>query len=315
MKGISIIICCYNSGWIIQRTLEALKSQILDTPIPYEVVLVDNNCQDNTVEVAEKTMKNSAIEFRIVKEANPGLANARRKGINEIKYDYVIYCDDDNLLCPDYVTKVVRILDSKPKVAAVGGKGIAEFQTEPPSIIKKNLECYAIGSQLNHKNWLFGAGLALRTALVREVYDNQKCYLMGRKGKKLLSGDDSELVMSMVLRGYEIYPTDEITFIHVLKVERLTKEYFMKFKKGLLLPSPVIGVFNAVIYNRPFSTILDDYCNSIKGILGSFIHNQRNGAVESCKAYMRIIYRYHYWGIFRLWRIYFEWKQIKRSFS
>ena len=82
-RGVSVIICCYNSAWIIQRTLESLKTQRFRFSIPYEIVLVDNKCTDNTVAIAEDTMENGEIDFKIVRENKPGLANARRKGIKE----------------------------------------------------------------------------------------------------------------------------------------------------------------------------------------------------------------------------------------
>lgn len=314
-RGISIIICCYNSAWIIQRTLDALKAQRFSHPIPYEIVLVDNCCTDDTVAVARDTMNENDINFRIVRENNPGLANARRKGIKEVKYEYVLYCDDDNLLCPDYVATMVNIMDNNSNVGAVGGKGMAEFQTEPAEIVKKNIGCYAVGSQLNHKDWLFGAGLASRTELVREVYSNQKCYLIGRKGKKLLSGDDSELVMSMVLRGYQVFATDDVSYIHVLKANRLTEAYFHKLYEGLVLPLPVFEVFRSVINDRPFKNILDNYKTCIKAILGSYIHFQRADAKKTRKNYLQQLHLYNYWGIYRLWRIYEEWSLIKQNYK
>ena len=79
--GVSVVICCYNSAWIIGRTLDALKNQNVRDGLSWEIVLVDNNCIDETVSVAQKTMEGCGIPFRIVEEKNPGLANARKKGI------------------------------------------------------------------------------------------------------------------------------------------------------------------------------------------------------------------------------------------
>lgn len=312
-RGISVIICCYNSSWIIGRTLEALKKQQFFSPVPFEVLLVDNRCTDDTVRIAEDTMKDSGIEFRVVKEDKPGLANARRKGINESKYEYVVYCDDDNLLCPNYVSTMVAFLDNMPKVGAIGGKGIAEFEIEPPKVVKDNLDCYAIGSQLEHKDWLFGAGLALRSAIVREVYTNQHCYLMGRKGEELLSGDDSELVKSILLRGYSIFATDEIWFTHVLKAERLTEEYYSRLYEGLIAPFPVYNVMNAVLYGHGFVEAIDEYLHYYKRIIKySFLFwksgscRKRHDAIEKLK-------HFRYWGVFQLYKIYHQWMRIKQS--
>ena len=313
-RGVSIIICCYNSGWIIDRTLNALKHQIISKDIPWEIVLVDNCCTDNTSVIAKKKMCDSNIPFKIVREKNPGLANARRRGIAEVSYDIVIYCDDDNLLCENYVQTMYDIMRSDENIGASGGMGIAEYQTTPDKIVKDNPGSYAVGSQMNNDCWLFGAGVTLRTALVREVYSTQRCYLMGRKGGELLSGDDSELVMSMVLRGYKIAPTDDVTFIHVLKANRLTTEYYKKLLIGLERPLPVFEVYRMVINDVPFKVLWDKYYLWLRTYIGSWIHFTRSNAKETRKKYGEILSRYNYWGILKLWMIYREWKSIKRSF-
>ena len=311
-RGVSVIICCYNSAWIIQRTLESLKTQRFRFSIPYEIVLVDNKCTDNTVAIAEDTMENGEIDFKIVRENEPGLANARRKGIKEIKYEYVIFCDDDNLLCTDYISTAIDILDKMPDVGAVGGKGIAEFEIEPAEIIKDHLDCYAVGSQTEHKDWLYGAGLALRTSLVRDIYNNQQCYMMGRKGSELLSGDDSELVMSIVLRGHKIYATDDIFFTHVLKANRLTEEYFHRLYKGLILPLPAFDVMRAAIYGNRFCEAIKDYLYYYKRYIKYSIVFWKPFSKSKRELAFDKVEQFRYWGIFRLHKIYRQWIQIKQ---
>lgn len=310
-RGVSIIICCYNSAWIIQRALEALKAQHILSSIGYEIILINNRCTDNTISIARKVMSESNIDFRVIKEVRQGLVYARRKGIREAKYEYAIYCDDDNLLCPDYVSTVVELLDEMPNVGAIGGMGIAEFEAAPAEIVKKNLECYAVGSQIKHKDWLFGAGLALRTEIVREVYRNQKCYLKGRTGKKTLSGDDTELVLSIQLRGYRIYATDRIYFTHVLKANRLSEEYFYKLYEGLSLPVPVFEVMRGAVHKIPFTDAMHTYIWYYKRYLKYRIlwwNPTAKKYYEIAKQHTR---EFRYWGIVRLYKIYREWSRIR----
>ena len=314
-EGVSVIICCYNSGWIIDRTLNALKQQRFSHDISWEIILVDNCCTDDTIDIAKREMAESPIPFFIVKEDNAGLANARRKGISEAHYDIVIYCDDDNMLCENYVDTMNGIMRSDDNIGASGGMGIAEYQTTPAKLVKENPGAYAVGSQKDHDCWLFGAGVTLRTTLVREVYNTQHCYLMGRQGGELLSGDDSELVMSMVLRGYKIAPTDDVTFIHVLKANRLTADYYKKLLVGLERPFPVFEVYRMVIKGESFKLLLNKYYMLYRAYLGSYIHFTRPTAKETRKHYGEILSRYQYWGIFTLWKIYREWEGIKKKYE
>lgn len=309
--GISIIICCYNSGWIIRRTLDALKKQHKRPEVRWEVILVDNCCTDDTVAAVRTEMEGSNVNFRIVEEKKSGLAYARRKGINEVRYSYVIYCDDDNLLCPTYVQTVYDMLSSNPRLGAVGGKGIAEFQVEPAQIVKENLENYAVGSQMYHKDWLFGAGVGLRTSLVKEIYENQHCYLVGRKGNQLLSGDDSELVMSIFNRGFKVHPTDNIYYTHVLKDSRLTEDYFKRMRKGLELPLPMFDAMRCAMYNKPFNDYLVNYFYQYKHVLWSLWNCTNSDASDIRKQSISYITNTHHWGLYRLWRVYKEWRNIR----
>lgn len=312
-KGVSVIICCYNSAWIIERTLNALKNQIVRDGLSWEIILVDNNCMDNTVAVAQATMLDSPIPFSIVAEKKQGLVFARKCGVNKAQYDVLIYCDDDNLLCDSYVETMYDIMSYDTNIGAVGGKGIAEFQKAPDPVVNENLEYYAVGSQMEHKDWLFGSGLTLRTKIVNDVYENQQCYLIGRKGCELLSGDDSELVMSMVLRGYRVVPTDSVYYVHVLKANRLSKEYFERMRVGIIMPSPVYDVFRDVIHDVPFAQTIRRYCGLIKSIMWSLLYYKNPKAKSVRKNHIENLRRYNYWGLFRLWNIHKSWRNIKRK--
>ncbi len=312
-RGVSLIICCYNSGWIIEQTLNALKEQIVKESLHWEIILVDNCCTDNTVELALRTMKDCDISFVIAHESKAGLANARRRGISVAHYDIVIYCDDDNLLSERYVNTMHDLMRSDSSIGAAGGMGIAEFQAPPAQIVVDNIGNYAVGSQIGHDCWLYGAGVTLRTALVREVYNHQKCYLMGRKGNELLSGDDTELVMSMVVRGYKIAPTDDVTFIHVLKAERLSEEYYQRLVVGLYRPIPVFEMFRMVINNVPFKVFRDKYLLWKKAYWGSWLKFWRSKSKDVRNQNKALLAPYEFWGFFTLWKIYREWTEIKNN--
>lgn len=312
--GISVTICCYNSGWIIKRCLQALKAQIVREGLSWEIILVDNNCTDNTVTEALSAMEESDIDFRIVNEPTPGLLNARKKGISKVQYAYTIYCDDDNLLCPKYVDTMYGILASNTQIGAAGGKGIAEFETEPDPRILKYIEGYAVGSQLEHKDFLFGAGLAVRTAVVREIYSTQKMYLTGRLGNKLLAGDDTELTMAILLRGYRLYPTDDISYIHILKANRLSWDYFQKLNFGFKHSSPAIMVMRGVLMNKSFyHACVTNYIMAIFVFTQHMFLFWKGTASDVRRKNIKTISIYHAWGFATLKSIYNQWIKIKKD--
>ena len=64
--------------------MEVLKNQKVRKGLLWEIILVDNNCADNTVEKSQKTMRDCPVPFIVVKEKKSGLANARKRGIAKV---------------------------------------------------------------------------------------------------------------------------------------------------------------------------------------------------------------------------------------
>ena len=88
---LSIIICTYNREKYIRPLLESIANN--DYPnTDYEIVLVDNNCTDNTRGVCEEfSASHPEVALRYVVESEQGLSAARNKGIKEAKGDIIIY--------------------------------------------------------------------------------------------------------------------------------------------------------------------------------------------------------------------------------
>src|SRR5262245_11833929 len=104
-QGISVIVCCFNSSKRIRNALIALANQEFRSAIDWEILLVDNNSTDDTAAFSNNLWKTLSkdIQFRILFEPQTGLANARRRGVNEATYSTILFCDDDNWLAPDYL--------------------------------------------------------------------------------------------------------------------------------------------------------------------------------------------------------------------
>ena len=78
---LSVIICTYNREKYIRPLLESLAANDLPKN-EYEILLVDNNCTDNTRAVCGKFCKaHPGLTFRYMTEPEQGLSAARNKGI------------------------------------------------------------------------------------------------------------------------------------------------------------------------------------------------------------------------------------------
>src|SRR6478609_956988 len=89
MDGISVVICCYNSATRIQETLHFLFLQKTPPGFNYEIILVNNASTDNTKEkiLAALQESNKETSVIVVDETTPGLASARKKGLETSRYE------------------------------------------------------------------------------------------------------------------------------------------------------------------------------------------------------------------------------------
>jgi hypothetical protein len=103
---------------------------VLPEGVLCEVVLVDNVCSDDTVELAVNywSCLETSIPLRITQEPILGLSPARIRGILSASYEYMLFCDDDTWLCAGYVKVSYEILSQHPGGAAVGGWGNSVFE-------------------------------------------------------------------------------------------------------------------------------------------------------------------------------------------
>lgn len=237
--GVSVIICCYNSGVKLIPTLRHLASQRPFEGIWYEVIIVDNNCTDNTIFIASEEWRSLATNIPIlfVTEKKAGLKFARKKGLEVSSFEYVVFCDDDNWLCDTYLKRVYQLFEHNDKVAIIGGIGEAVCEIATP--IWFNLLDgfgYAIGKE-GRENGLvdsaYGAGMAIRRCVMLELMNSSKNFILnGRTGNTLSSGEDIEMCFLVKEAGYDILFDDSLLFHHFLTSKRLTWSYYLKLRSS-----------------------------------------------------------------------------------
>ena len=78
----SVITICFNSGSVIEKTIESVLIQDYIGPVEY--LIVDGKSSDNTIEIAEKyrsEFEKKGYDYRIISEPDNGIYDAMNKGI------------------------------------------------------------------------------------------------------------------------------------------------------------------------------------------------------------------------------------------
>ena len=121
---ISVIIPCYRSGPPLKDQLAALLSQT-DAP-PREILLCDNGGNPWLHPyVASLAPLPEGVFIRVIDaDTHPGASFARNRGINEASAERLAFCDDDDLVHPDWCRLAYEFLDDFPVVT--GGVVVKE---------------------------------------------------------------------------------------------------------------------------------------------------------------------------------------------
>ena len=107
---VSVIIPMYNVGKYIEQSI---KSVLKQTYHHFELILVDDGCLDDTLNVVNKF---SDPRIRIIHQKNRGLSGARNTGIDAARGLYVALLDADDYWAKDKLAKHIQHLSANPKV-------------------------------------------------------------------------------------------------------------------------------------------------------------------------------------------------------
>lgn len=157
---VSVVIPVFNEEKYIGKCLQSLNSQIEK---PDEIIIVDNNCSDKTVEICK------AFPVKIVKEEIQGITPARNRGFNEAKGDIIARTDADTMLPKDWILKIKKDFTNK-KIDALTGPLLFYDLPIKSSIYTKVY--MATMRTLNRYNILNGPNLAISKKMWEKVRDH-----------------------------------------------------------------------------------------------------------------------------------------------
>ncbi len=244
--SISVVICSHNPHKEnLSRVLDALKTQTLPME-QWELLLIDNASESPLATSIDLSWHPSG---RQVYEGKLGLTNARLRAFREARSEILVFVDDDNILNPDFLFKTVEIAGQNPQTAAFGGKVLPSFEVKPEEWVRKFDSALAVrdfGEEVLHCDGLsfskksmqypyyapIGAGLVLRKQATKVYVDSlqkqSKRVSFGRTGKKLTSGEDNDIVLTVLKEGWGVGYFPQLQLTHLISANRITKDYLAR---------------------------------------------------------------------------------------
>lgn len=160
---VAIIIPVYNEEHRIVACLQAIAAQ---TDKPDEVIVVDNNCTDQTIALAQK------FDFvRVVREKRQGKAHARNAGFNAAKSDILGRIDADSELLPNWVATVRDTFETNSSLTGITGPSYSLFLPRirwPRTTLWSRL--YFLWTEIFYRvPVMWGANMAIRRTAWQDV--------------------------------------------------------------------------------------------------------------------------------------------------
>ena len=111
---ISVVIPAFNEAKDIGRTIDSLRHYFASRRMSFEVCVVDDGSQDNTLELARRLN----VSKLLVNSTNMGKAAAVRKGVLRTSGQYVLVMDCDSSTPIDELDKLLRHTEEADLVIA-----------------------------------------------------------------------------------------------------------------------------------------------------------------------------------------------------
>lgn len=112
MRQVSVIIPCYKHARFVRQAAESILRQTFKD---LELIVVDDNSKDGSVEVLRELEKADSRLRLVVHDRNLGASRSRNDGLRMAQGEFVGFCDADDLWKPDKLERQIKGLAANPE--------------------------------------------------------------------------------------------------------------------------------------------------------------------------------------------------------
>ena len=284
MISISVFVCTYNPR--ADLLLEVLVNVGESTKVACEdvivdsLVVVDNNSKSESSEMIKRLCENHGFDY--VLETKQGLTHARLCA-SQNKSDWLLFVDDDNILAPDFIRQLGRIIEERPNIGALSGQ--VRITKSDCNAWQNRYKGLLVHRELDKDCWgneLFngcitpcGAGLAVHKSVAAKYLqyheDGQRPLILDRSGHSLLSGGDNDLAYCAIPCGFGMGVFESLKISHVIAEPRFKLSYMLNLAKGISASRVVLESYwneritswKRLMFNLMMSICRLDWCGAL----------------------------------------------------
>jgi teichuronic acid biosynthesis glycosyltransferase TuaG len=156
---VSIITPSYNSTNFIAETIESVLAQTYDK---WEMIIVDDASQDNSVDIIENFVKADARIILIKLDNNVGAGEARNRGIEKARGKYIAFLDSDDVWHKEKLEIQIKLMEeSQAPISFTGYTIMDESLIKSKSIIN-------VPQSVDFKRYLKTTIIGMSTAIINK---------------------------------------------------------------------------------------------------------------------------------------------------
>lgn len=253
--NVSIIISTWNNCEILSQTLERFAKCKAEN-ILWEIVLINNNCTDETDDVVKKFRDKLPINY--VKEPVQGLSRARNTGLKHALGDFIIFTDDDVYPSKDWIVTYWKKYLEYGDEYFIGGPIYSVFEDniqidqELVEISAHSVKGLNWGDKekiLSDKEFFISANWGCERKIILEAGGFNEHLGLGNINNLNATGEETDLMEKIKAKGYSPLYVPQLKIGHYVPKNKASLKAILKRKKET-------GKASAEIYYKNSNEVL-----------------------------------------------------------
>lgn len=172
-KTFAIVTAVYNVARYLPDFIASIEAQDFDLSL-VEVVAVDDGSSDESLLVLQEWAARRPELVTVLSQPNAGQGSARNRGVQHVSATWVTYTDPDDMIEPDYLSKVAQFIERHPDVPMVATNRIVWNESSGETRKHPLAAMFKRGDQLvdlnRYPDYFHGSAPAafLRTQVIRD---------------------------------------------------------------------------------------------------------------------------------------------------
>jgi len=258
---VSVVIVNWNRKDDLRECLESIRNQTYKN---IEIIVVDNHSTDGSIKIVRKEFPE--VKLIVMPDSSYGACETFNIGFANATGEYIAILDDDVMLSPDWIEKIVKKFETEPKdTAMIATKIIDPLGLMWPSENNADKEFYC-------GNFIGAGAMIKREALEKTRYYPKEYFIYW---------NEEELAAQLLSKGYKIKYFPEVKTYHKgHRSQRMTKRRFYFFvrnrlwtfwmhesmKKLIKKTFTHLGYFLSSLGYRYITTYIKGVIDAIKGL-------------------------------------------------